>query len=131
MVSWHRRPSSPAIFRRPAICSGDQQSFSFSTTWVRRRGSRTSLRCRRRRRLALSSAATSPSAVLGGDGVVSAVLLHLAELVAGDLAVDGGAVPAELACDLVDRQLGVEQAEERAPLLEGEVPIGSVHAASP
>src|SRR5215212_5461250 len=76
-------------------------------------------------------AAPAPGAVLGGDGVVAAVLLHLAELVAGDLAVDGGTVPAELACDLLDRQLGIEQAEERAPLFEGEVPIGPIHAASP
>ena len=76
-------------------------------------------------------AATAPGAVLGGDGVVAAILLHLAELVAGDLAVDGGAVAAELACDLLDRQLGIEQPEERAPLLQGEVPIGPVHPASP
>ncbi len=64
-------------------------------------------------------AATAPGAVLGGDGVVAVVLLDLAELVAGDLAVDGGAVAAELACDLLDRQLGVQKPEERAPLLEG------------
>src|SRR5215207_5681776 len=78
-----------------------------------------------------TATATAPGADLGGDGLVAAILLHLAELVAGDLAVDGGAVAAELACDLLDRQLGIEQPEECTALLQGEVSVGPVHAASP
>jgi hypothetical protein len=69
--------------------------------------------------LALPPASTA-GVVLGGDGVVAAVLLHLAELVAGDLAVDGGAVAAELGRDLLDRQLGIEQPEECTALLQGD-----------
>src|SRR5215207_752576 len=71
--------------------------------------------------------ASAPGAVLGGDGIVAAVLLHLAELVAGDLAVDGRAVPTELACDLLHRQLGIEQPEECTALLQGEVSVAAFH----
>ena len=70
--------------------------------------------------LALSPA-SAPGAVLGGDGIVAAVLPYLTELVAGDLAVDGRAVAAELGRDLLDRQLGAQQAEERTAFLEGEM----------
>jgi hypothetical protein len=72
-------------------------------------------------------AATAPGAVLGGDRVISAILSHLAELVAGDLAVDGGAVAAELGRDLLDRQLGLEQSEEGMALLQGEVSVAAFH----
>ena len=72
-------------------------------------------------------AASVPGAVLGGDGIVAAVLPDLAELVAGDLAVDGRAVAAELGRDLLDRQLGAQQAEERAAFLEGEMVVGAFH----
>src|SRR6187397_1436062 len=81
-------------------------------------------------KLALS-AATAPGAVLGSDRVISAILSHLAELVAGDLAVDGGAVAAELACDLLDRQLGVHEPEERATLLQRKMPVRTFHPEPP
>ena len=76
-------------------------------------------------------ATSTPGVVLGSDGVVAAVLLHLAELVAGDLAVDGGAVAAELGRDLLDRQLGIEQPEECTALLQGEVSVAAFHPGLP
>lgn len=48
----------------------------------------------------------------------------LPEQVAADRTVDDGPVATELACDRVDRHLGVEQAEEGAAVLQGEVAVG-------
>src|SRR3954447_8674637 len=68
-----------------------------------------------------------PGAIIGRARIVPAVLLHLAEQVASDLTVDGGAMAAELLCDPVDRDLGAEQAEDGATFLEGQLAVGAGH----
>src|SRR6187397_483367 len=49
----------------------------------------------------------------------------LTKVVAADFAVNGGAVAAELLGNLRHRHLGVQQAEDRAALVESELPVGS------
>jgi len=68
--------------------------------------------------------AALPSAILRGEREVPGISPLLAEVVAADFAMDGGAVPAELSGDGSDRHLGVQQAENRAPLVEIELVVG-------
>src|SRR5215204_3790353 len=75
--------------------------------------------------------ASAAGAVLGGDRIVAVILPDLAELVASNLAIDGGAMAAKLGRDLRDRQLGPQQSKERAPLLESEVAVGAFHPRRP
>ena len=75
--------------------------------------------------------AALPGAILRGEREVSGIFPLLAEVVAADFAMDGGAVPAELLGDGGDRHLGVQQAEDRAALVEIELPIGSGHEGTP
>ena len=65
-----------------------------------------------------------PGGVLGGDQEVAAIFVHVAEQVAAELAMDGGAVTTELVDDLGDQDLGVQKAEDGAACLKGEVAVG-------
>src|SRR6476646_897266 len=62
-----------------------------------------------------------------GERKVAGILPLLTEVVAADFAVNGGAVAAELLGNLRHRYLGVQQAEDRAALVESELPVGSRH----
>ena len=72
--------------------------------------------------------AALPGAILRGEREVPGIFPLLVEVVAADFAMDGGAVPAELAGDGSDRHLGVQQAEDRAPLVEIELVVGQGHS---
>ena len=72
-----------------------------------------------------------PGMIVGGDRIVPAILLHLAEQIAPDLAMDRRPVAAEFSRDPVDGDLGAEQAEDRATLLEGELAVGAGHGRTP
>ena len=67
--------------------------------------------------------------VLCREWVVSGIFPLLAEVVAADFAMDGGAVAAQLLGNLRHRYLGVQQAKDRAALVESELPVGSRHEA--
>ena len=69
--------------------------------------------------------------VLRREWVVSGIFSLFAEVVAADFAMDGGAVPAELLGDGGDRYFDVQQAKDRSPLVEIELPIGSWHEGPP
>ena len=75
--------------------------------------------------------AALPGAILRGEREVPGIFPLLVEVVAADFAMDGGAVPAELSGDGSDRHLGVQQAENRAPLVEIELVVGQGHIATP
>jgi hypothetical protein len=53
----------------------------------------------------------------GQREVAAEAAVALAEAVATELTVDGGAVPAEAGRDLADRAAGLDEAEEGAPLV--------------
>src|SRR3954469_21832493 len=67
----------------------------------------------------------SAGQVLGVQREVAAkTLVAVAEAVAAQLAVDGGRVAAEPRGDLAHRRAGLDQAEQRATLIEVEVAVG-------
>src|SRR3954470_8581644 len=67
----------------------------------------------------------SAGQILGVQREVAAkTLVAVAEAVAAQLAVDGGRVAAEPRGDLAHRRAGLDQAEQRATLIEVEVAVG-------
>ena len=76
--------------------------------------------------------ATPAGQVLGGQREVAAeAAVAVAEAVAPELAVDGGAMPAEPLGDLAHGSAGFHEAEQGAPLVEVELAVGSRHRRLP